>query len=350
MPPTPNVAPPTQPEQPGVLESLANKALETPMTRRGFLETTGRAAASQMLKPKIDLGLFNESPLTQAAELAPQATPMSIATAAANFVSKQLNSPEFESVTNKIKGILQENGYRKYVDELDEEPSLLFAFIDASPYMDVYEPHLRNQITNIIDNFIGVKRLAEDSGIPLDVLHANGITDIALQGPLETVSHYMRSELPLALGEGWDYTAVDVFDSEVKNDDVERIIDAELAKYPADMSIEELEDEGAISGIYDDLRELFVDRFSRPNPYKSDETNPHDLLHEELYKQLSDVAVKDLTGVAHQIFSVMQDHIGPLEEFIRQNISLRRENKPLKSIKDILEDDNNYYHDDYDDE
>jgi hypothetical protein len=343
MPPTPNVAPPTQPEQPGVLESLANKALETPMSRRGFLETTGRAAASQMLRPKIDLGLFNESPLTQAAELAPQAAPMSIATAAANFVSKQLNSPEFDSVTDKIKGILQENGYENYADELDEEPSLLFSFIE--PYMEEYEPGLRNQIVNVIDNFIGVKRLAEDSGIPLDVLHSNGITDISLQSPLEDVSQTMRGGFKEYIEDGDAYGAVQSFGTYIVDEDMERIIDAELSKYPKRMTLKKLEDEGAIDNIYNDVRDLFVQRYANPTAYKSSETTPHDLLHEELHKKLSEVGVKDLTNVAHHIFGLIQDTTGPFEELIRTNISLRRKNKPLKSVNDILDVDDEYDYD-----
>ena len=343
-PSTPNVAPPTQPEQPGVLESLANKALETPMTRRGFLETTGRAAASQMLKPKIDLGLFNESPLTQAAELAPQAAPMSITTAAANFVSKQLNSPEFDSVTDKIKGILQENGYGNYANELDEEPSLLFSFIE--PYMEEYEPGLRNQIVNVIDNFIGVKRLAEDSGIPLDVLHANGITDIVLQSPLEDVSHSMRGAFKEYIEDGDEYGAIQTFQTHFVDDDMEQIIDAELAKDPKRMSLKALDDAGAVDNIYNSMLEVFLRSYANIKTRKSADPTQHDLLHEELHEKLSEVGIKDLTNVAQHIFGLVQNMVGPFEELIRQNISLRRRNKPIKSVGDVLDGNNEYDYDD----
>jgi hypothetical protein len=332
MPPTPNVAPPEQ-QQPGVLETLAEKALSTPMTRRGFLETTAKSAASQALRPKIDLGTFNESPLTSALTNKETYDSDMLASTAAQFVKKQLSGPQFDAAVEKLKAILEDER-PEYVELLDEEPSTIFHLMD--PYMDELDPELDTQIHNVYRNLLNLDKLAAETGIPANVFRAHGINEEAMLTPLHRVSNGMDSLYRGIVRDGDADYALDAVREFLTDDKMNAVISDIVKSLPDNPTDDDIV--SAASDAYDALKDEFItDRVTNeqyePRDYEDDpKTN------KTLYDEIFNVGTRELSGPGESVWGMAQDFIGPFDAFIEENIRNKLEDKPLTSLNEYADD------------
>lgn len=330
MPPTPNVTPPApapEQQQPGVLETLAEKALSTPMTRRGFLETAAKSAASQALRPKLDLGTFNESPLTSALTDKETYDSGMLASTAADFVKKQLSSSAFHDAVDQLKSILKDER-PEYVELLDEEPSTIFHLLD--PYMDPLDPELDAQINKVYHDLLNVDKLAAESGIPANVFRAHGINEDAMLTPLHQISSHMDNLYRGIVREGDTESALDIvkeFLTDEKMDTVISNIVKSLPNNPTDDDIAE-----ATREVYAELQHEFTTSYLTNRPYSPRDYEDNPKTNKTLYDEIFNVATHELSGAGESVWGIAQDFIGPFEAFIEENIRNRLKGKPLTNL------------------
>ena len=336
MPPTPNVAPsvpaPEQ-QQPGVLETLAEKALNTPMTRRGFLETAAKSAASQALRPKLDLGTFNESPLTSALTDKETYDSGMLASTAADFVKKQLTGDAFYDAVDQLKSILEDER-PEYVELLDEEPSTIFHLMD--PYMDELDPELDAQIHKVYRNLLNLDKLAAETGIPANVFRAHGINEEAMLTPLHRVSSGMDSLYRGIVRDGDADYALDAVREFLTDDKMNAVISDIVKNLPDNPTEDDIIN--AASDAYDVLKDEFItDRVTNeqyePRDYEDDpKTN------KTLYDEIFNVGTRELSGPGESVWGMAQDFVGPFDAFIEENIRNRLKGKPLTSLGEYADD------------
>lgn len=336
MPPTPNVAPPApapEQQQPGVLETLAEKALNTPMTRRGFLETTAKSAASQALRPKLDLGLFNESPLTSALTDKETYDSGMLASTAADFVKRQLSGPAFHDAVDQLKSIL-ENDRPEYVELLDEEPSTIFHLFD--PYMDELDPELDTQIHNVYRNLLNLDKLAAESGIPANVFRAHGINEEAMLTPLHQVSSGMDSLYRGIVREGDTESALDSVKEFLTDEKMDAVISDIVKSLPNDPTDDDITE--AASDAYDVLQNEFITSYLTNRSYSLRDYEDNPKTNKTLYDEIFNVATHELSGAGESVWGIAQDFIGPFDALIEENIRNRLEGKPLTNLGEYADD------------
>ena len=338
MPPTPNVAPPApapapEQQQPGVLETLAEKALNTPMTRRGFLETTAKSAASQALKPKLDLGLFNESPLTSALTDKETYDSGMLASTVADFVKKQLSGPQFDVAVEQLKTLLEEER-PEYVQMLDEEPSTIFHLFD--PYMDVLAPEMSAEIDKIYHNLLNVDKLAAESGIPANVFRAHGINENAMLNPLHRISNAMDSMYRGIADQGDTELAFDRVREFLTDEKMDAVVSDIIKTLPDNPTDDDITD--AAMDVYAELENEFVTDYIKNKAYESRDYENDPIPNKLLYDELFNVGIQELSGPGNSVWDIAQDFSGPFSNFIEENIKNKLKGKPLTNLGEYADD------------
>jgi hypothetical protein len=327
MPPTPNVAPsapaPEQ-QQPGVLETLAEKALNTPMTRRGFLETAAKSAASQALRPKLDLGTFNESPLTSALTDKETYDSGMLASTAADFVKKQLTGDAFYDAVDQLKSILEDER-PEYVELLDEEPSTIFHLMD--PYMDELDPELDAQIHKVYRDLLNVDKLAAETGIPANVFRAHGINEDAMLTPLHRVSNGMDSLYQGIVREEDTNSAVELVKEFLTNEKMNTVILDIVKNLPDNPTEDDIIN--APLGVYEALKHEFIASRIANEQYEPRDYVNNSKTNKTLYDEIFNVGTRVLNGPGESVWDTALDVIGPFEAFIEDNIRNKLQGKPL---------------------
>ena len=327
MPPTPNVAPPApapEQQQQGVLETLAEKALNTPMTRRGFLETTAKSAASQALRPKLDLGTFNESPLTSALTDKETYDSGMLASTAADFVKKQLTGDAFYDAVDQLKSILEDER-PEYVELLDEEPSTIFHLMD--PYMDELDPELDAQIHKVYRDLLNVDKLAAETGIPANIFRAHGINEDAMLTPLHRVSNGMDSLYQGIVREEDTNSAVELVKEFLTNEKMNTVILDIVKNLPDNPTEDDIIN--APLGVYEALKHEFIASRIANEQYEPRDYANNSKTNKTLYDEIFNVGTRVLNGPGESVWDTALDVIGPFEAFIEDNIRNKLQGKPL---------------------
>ena len=187
--PVPNAAPMTQaPAQPAPtttplapLGQMANKALNTPISRREVLKKTGQVALNQML-PSTGIASEIASPLAQVAKAAPAYDKNAIIGAISSFITDKMTD-----TSSDLAEELMNKGVWEPDDPNDSDAADAWEYAQYGDYMhENYrgdeEPDLEQTtgLQTLRDNF-NLQKLSEHSGIPVEELRKH-ITDMELQG------------------------------------------------------------------------------------------------------------------------------------------------------------------------
>jgi len=171
-------APPTTPLAP--LGQMANKVLNTPISRREVLKTTGQVALNQML-PSMGIASEIASPLTQIAEAAPVYDKNSIIGAISSFITDKMTDTSSD-LAEELLG----QGVWEPDDPHDADPTTAWEYAQYGDETHAnYEGNNPNAeqtagLKTLRDNF-NLQKLSEHSGIPIEELKKH-ISDIELQG------------------------------------------------------------------------------------------------------------------------------------------------------------------------
>jgi len=160
----------TQPLAP--LTQMANKALNTPISRREVLKKTGQVVLNQML-PSMGITSEIASPLAQIAEAAPVYDKNAVIGAISSFITDKMTDTSSD-LAEELLG----QGVWEPDDPHDADPTTAWEY---AQYGD--ETHANYEGTaglkTLRDNF-NLQKLSEHSGIPIEELKKH-ISDIELQ-------------------------------------------------------------------------------------------------------------------------------------------------------------------------
>jgi hypothetical protein len=185
--PVPSAVPMTQaPAQPtptttplAPLGQMANKVLNTPISRREVLKTTGQVALNQML-PSMGIASEIASPLAQIAEAAPVYDKNSIIGAISSFITDKMTD-----TSSDLAEELMGQGVWEPDDPHDADPTTAWEYAQYGDETHAnYEGNNPNAeqtagLKTLRDNF-NLQKLSEHSGIPIEELKKH-ISDIELQ-------------------------------------------------------------------------------------------------------------------------------------------------------------------------
>jgi len=168
----------TQPLAP--LTQMANKVLNTPISRREVLKKTGQVALNQML-PSMGITSEIASPLAQIAEAAPVYDKNAIIGAISSFVTDKMTD-----TSSDLAEELMGQGVWEPDDPHDADPTTAWEYAQYGDETHAnYEGNNPNAeqtagLKTLRDNF-NLQKLSEHSGIPIEELKKH-ISDIELQG------------------------------------------------------------------------------------------------------------------------------------------------------------------------
>jgi hypothetical protein len=169
-----------EPAQPAPLTQLANKALNTPISRREVLKKTGQVALNQML-PSTSIASEVVSPLAQVAKAAPAYDKNAIIGAISSFITDKMTDTSSD-LAEELLG----QGVWEPDDPHDADPTTAWEYAQYGDETHAnYEGNNPNAeqtagLKTLRDNF-NLQKLSEHSGIPIEELKKH-ISDIELQG------------------------------------------------------------------------------------------------------------------------------------------------------------------------
>jgi len=329
------------------------------MSRREFLESTAKTAATQALKPKIDLGSFNESPLTSALTDQEAYSSGMLANAAADFVKRQLSGLAIDDAIDDIKSILEDD-YPELVEKLDNEPNLVFG-LD----LDDLDPRSKAKVSKVYNDFLNVDKLADETGIPANVFRAHGINEQSMFSPLNRIADRLDDFYSSIYLEEPHYNAsFDQLSGFLTDEKMDAVISDAVKNLPSNPTKKNIN--AAVENAYNSLRDEFVadaTRFGSSSPVNKYETvrvndewveRPRKKYTENtyenenspdkiLYDSIFNVGVNELRDPALSVWDNAQHIVGSLEWLIKNNIKARLAGNPLTNINDYeFEDYTNY--------